>query len=205
VVFGTIAVILLVFTGLLPFVYWALWPRHSPVVAGVLFLIALVQCVRRRRNGLLLALVAALLFAWFAAVIWLPHSLQTGSPVSVEIKAFGPNQRFVTITVADPQKIAQLIRPFQSVSILPGRALCRGDYWITFHSADGTSRHYRLQADGAILNDVPASEIQDVYLPRTPIPFELLPPAYRHGHNLNPATTFPAGTAPAATTPVDRG
>lgn len=176
-----------------PIAYGVLWPRHSLVISVVLGLIALVQLVRRRfRSAGVGALLALLLVAWFGWVNWFPHKLPTGEPVAVDIRAFGPEDTLVTTTITDPATIARLTRPFKSVRIISGAVKVLCDYWITFRSADGSTYAYRIRVDGQMMNDVSASDIQDVFVPAEPIPFDVFPASYRNGHDVNPSSTRPA-------------
>jgi hypothetical protein len=151
-------------------------PRASFILPILLCLVAIgLLCMRKRKSASAPILAAVLCVAWYGWVNWHARALPIGSPVAIDIEVFDPNGPAIKTTVTDPTTIAQIARPLSSVYTRAGRFKVNSDYRIIFRSADGSSYRYRLARSGHIYNDVPPAYVQDVYLPREPLPLHLLP------------------------------
>ena len=156
---------------LLILLYWSLWPRHSlilPVLmalaAGVLFLSG------RRRVAAALAGSAALCASWYFWVRFVPKSLAVESVRSITVVSATSGDVGV---ITDPRDIERITSYFRRVRVRPAVSMCDLALKVTFHVAR-SSVTYRVQVSGNILEDVPSSAIQDVYVPSRGGLYELL-------------------------------
>lgn len=154
------------------FLYFILWPRHSPLIAAGCLLAALLLGLvwRRRRTALVLLACAATLVTWFALVRLVPRNLDVGQPDRVIVEKLGPSgwEGRAELSVAP----TDLLGYFRSVRVVPGCSKVLPRYRVCFVA--GSSHHaYRVTEFGTIANDIGATAIQDLYCTRDGLP-ELL-------------------------------
>lgn len=85
------------------------------------------------------------------------------------------NSSAASVIVSDPVQIAQITRSLSRVRIRPARFKVSSDYRLTVHHEGGGITAYRVSQQGTLSHDLPASAIQDVFVPEVPLPPELLP------------------------------
>lgn len=154
--------------------YLVLWPRHSLVIPCFLITVSFLLIFRngRRVAGLALALPAIMCFTWYATTMWCWHSITVDHPVMIEIRPLGESVN--SVILRDPAEIAQITRSFSRVQIKPACFKVTAEHRLIIHEKGGGCMGFRVSRWGTITYDVPASTIQDVFVPETPLPTQLL-------------------------------
>ena len=153
-----------------PLVPWLLSPRNSlgPALALVLIGFAVWVLHGRRRRQVWPALIFAGLglsaAGWRLSVAVIPRSLDVESAGTIHL--WSPQEG-----IPEPRSVHmqsdEIKRIFRRVYVKPGRAKVVPRWWIRFEGG-GKSVTYRVTHDGVIAEDVPASAVQDVYVPSEP-------------------------------------
>ncbi len=146
---------------------WELSPRNNTILAcSILILSIIIYLIVRkkwaRRLSLVLLFVSGLLFVLYGSVRFFPRELPTGQPIRVEIRSKGNDE---TIVVDNQKEIKELQKFFINVKVKPGYAWVPFRYVVAF-IGESKQLTYRITKEGEILEDVPASTIQDIYVTR---------------------------------------
>ena len=148
----------------------------SKILVSILFAILmapaagalLVSGRRRVAAGLLGA--AALCVSWYCWVRFMPRSLAVESVGSITVVSTTSG---AVARITDRGEIERITSYFRRVRVRPAVSKCGLAAKVTFHVAQW-SVTYRVQESGNILEDVPSSAIQDVYVPSKRGLYELL-------------------------------